>query len=101
LDYIAAGRTMLRLCYDAESGRQGDHVARDSKQAPTQVDTDQDRYPAVKDALRRLINEVDFETETVEALHVYCQASGEVSVRYLPPRAEEPLIGYLPPPQSS
>lgn len=62
-------------------------------------DTDVDHYPEVKDALRRLLNEGEFEVAYVDRIHIFCQANGELAYRYWEPRADEPLVGIIRPPQ--
>lgn len=59
-------------------------------------DPNVDRYPTLVKAMRRIIEEGDFEDGPIERLEVTCLASGEATYRYWPARAEDPEGGYLP-----
>jgi hypothetical protein len=73
-------------------------VARDAKVEARDFDHNVDRYPTVAEALRKVINDPNFEGGVVERVDVRVQANGEVTYRYWEPRAEEPGVGFIPAP---
>jgi hypothetical protein len=61
------------------------------------LDTEQDRYPEIRQALRRILESAEVGTGQVERLEVFFHASGDATYRYWAPRAEESEGGYIPP----
>lgn len=76
-------------------------MARDSQQTPSKVDHNTDRFPTLKEGLRRILGDDTVEDITIDRLDVRYQANGEVAFRYWEPRAEEPNVGFLPDPRVS
>ena len=62
------------------------------------MDTDKDLYRTPEQALRAVIREEDFPSDPVDRIEVHFLASGELTWRAWPARADEPIGGYLAPP---
>lgn len=60
------------------------------------IDTDQDRYPTLRQALWA-INQVAADLDGhVERVEVTCLANGEANSRWWAPRADEPEVVHIP-----
>lgn len=70
-------------------------VRKSSEPEQQPLDTDQDRYPEVKDAIRRILNDGEFEVAHVDRIQIFSQANGDLAYRYWEPRAEEPFVGFI------
>ena len=76
-------------------------MAKAGKEAQAQVDTDQDRYPNLKQCLQQIGNSTEFADRSVERLEFHFFANGEATYRFWEPRALEPEGGYIPGPDHS
>jgi hypothetical protein len=63
----------------------------------TEVDTDQDRYPAIGQVCNRIANALRSMDTGVEKVEITCFANGDATYRVWAPRSEEPEGGFLPP----
>jgi hypothetical protein len=57
------------------------------------LDTDSDRYPTVKQALRLLQEDANCPNYQTDLIELRPQANGEVAWRVRPARSEEPDVG--------
>lgn len=60
------------------------------------VDTDSDRYPTLDKVLSAIQQQVSTEVTVVERFELTALANGEANYRVWPPRADEPIGGFLP-----
>lgn len=73
-------------------------MARNTSERPNEVDTDADRYPTVKQGLRKLLEADDLDDTILDRLDVRFLANGEVTCRTWEPRAEEFRVVFIPAP---
>lgn len=66
-------------------------------QSAAEKNPDVDHHLTFVTALRRILEDADFDDVPIERLEVYCHASGDVTYRFWYPRAEESEGGWLPP----
>lgn len=71
-------------------------MAKTPQQEQKQLDPNKDHHVPFRTALRRILDEGKIEEGPVERVEVFIHASGELTYRYWPPRAEESEGGYLP-----
>lgn len=57
--------------------------------------TDTDRFPHLQDVLAVIQDLDEAANGPVERLEITCLASGEATYRIWPPRAEDPVGGYI------
>lgn len=69
-----------------------------STREATALDPDVDHYPELVDVFSKILEADELPEGKVERVEVYCLAGGDATYRIYPPRAEEPIIGYFPPP---
>lgn len=61
------------------------------------INTDADRHPTTVQALRRMLQQEEFEEVQFELLEIRATAAGEVTWRLHQARADDSSVGYLPP----
>lgn len=71
-------------------------MAKEGTQDQVSIDTDADRYPTIKDGLRKLLHSPDLENLTVDRLDVRFLANGDVTCRMWEPRADDFLVVFVP-----
>jgi hypothetical protein len=64
------------------------------------VNTDEDRYPTVRQALHKVGQALPDEAVTVDRLELHVLANGEVNCKWWRPRSEEAEFVHIPDPTS-
>jgi hypothetical protein len=70
-------------------------VAKESKAANTEVETDADRYPKLRQVFTAILDAEDIPQEGVNHLEVHCGAGGDATYRVYTPGADEAIVGYF------